>query len=129
MPISKGKFKPKNYKKYKGDPTGIVYRSSWELKFMHWCDTNKKIIEWSSEEIAIPYKSPIDNRFHLYFPDFYMKVQEPNGKKQYLVEVKPKAQVSEPKPSKYKTKRYISCLLYTSPSPRDATLSRMPSSA
>ena len=25
--------------------------------------------------------------------------------------------------------RYISCLLYTSPSPRDATLSRMPSSA
>ena len=26
-------------------------------------------------------------------------------------------------------KKYISCLLYTSPSPRDATLSRMPSSA
>ena len=25
--------------------------------------------------------------------------------------------------------RYLSCLLYTSPSPRDATLSRMPSSA
>ena len=25
--------------------------------------------------------------------------------------------------------RYVSCLLYTSPSPRDATLSRMPSSA
>ena len=25
--------------------------------------------------------------------------------------------------------RYFSCLLYTSPSPRDATLSRMPSSA
>ena len=25
--------------------------------------------------------------------------------------------------------RYIICLLYTSPSPRDATLSRMPSSA
>ena len=35
----------------------------------------------------------------------------------------------------YKSRRYnieklkISCLLYTSPSPRDATLSRMPSSA
>ena len=27
------------------------------------------------------------------------------------------------------TKKYIFCLLYTSPSPRDATLSRMPSSA
>ena len=28
-----------------------------------------------------------------------------------------------------KTRRFMSCLLYTSPSPRDATLSRMPSSA
>ena len=28
-----------------------------------------------------------------------------------------------------KNSKYISCLLYTSPSPRDATLSRMPSSA
>ena len=27
------------------------------------------------------------------------------------------------------TQAYITCLLYTSPSPRDATLSRMPSSA
>ena len=31
--------------------------------------------------------------------------------------------------SSYKDKLYIGCLLYTSPSPRDATLSRMPSSA
>ena len=29
----------------------------------------------------------------------------------------------------YPGKRYYNCLLYTSPSPRDATLSRMPSSA
>ena len=28
-----------------------------------------------------------------------------------------------------KVRNYINCLLYTSPSPRDATLSRMPSSA
>ena len=27
------------------------------------------------------------------------------------------------------TKNFLTCLLYTSPSPRDATLSRMPSSA
>ena len=27
------------------------------------------------------------------------------------------------------SERYVDCLLYTSPSPRDATLSRMPSSA
>ena len=29
----------------------------------------------------------------------------------------------------YESAEYLSCLLYTSPSPRDATLSRMPSSA
>ena len=29
----------------------------------------------------------------------------------------------------YQVREYINCLLYTSPSPRDATLSRMPSSA
>ena len=107
MPSYKGKFKPKNYQKYDGDPTNIIYRSLWELKFMNWCDKNRDIVKWSSEEIAIPYKSPLDNRYHLYFPDFYMKVREPDGRKEYLVEVKPKAQVLEPKPSKYKTKRYI----------------------
>ena len=31
--------------------------------------------------------------------------------------------------AKYKDELSINCLLYTSPSPRDATLSRMPSSA
>jgi hypothetical protein len=107
MPSYKGKFKPKNYRKYKGDPTQIVYRSLWELKFMNFCDTTKTVIKWSSEEIVIPYKSPLDNRYHLYFPDFYMKVKEPGGVKEYLVEVKPKAQCSEPKHSKRKSKRYI----------------------
>ena len=32
-------------------------------------------------------------------------------------------------PKKWSTKENLACLLYTSPSPRDATLSRMPSSA
>ncbi len=34
----KGKFKPKHIKKYKGDPTQIIYRSLWEKKFMEYCD-------------------------------------------------------------------------------------------
>ena len=68
-----GKFKPKNYKKYKGDPTKIYYRSLWERRFMVYCDNNSKIIEWGSEEIVIPYKSPLDQKTHRYFPDFYVK--------------------------------------------------------
>ena len=75
MPYTKklhqGRFKPKNSAKYVGDPTNIIYRSSYELKFMKWCDINDNITEWGSEEVAIPYRSPIDNRIHRYFPDFY----------------------------------------------------------
>lgn len=75
---------------------------------MYYCDHNDNVIEWSSEEITIPYKCPTDGKYHLYFPDFYMKVKNTNGSTQsYLVEVKPKAQVEGPKPQQRKTKRYI----------------------
>jgi len=103
-----GKFKPKNYKKYKGDPTKIYYRSLWERKFMSYCDNNPSIIEWGSEEIIIPYRSPIDKRVHRYFPDFYIKYVNSNGKTlREIIEVKPKRQTLPPKEQKRKTKRYL----------------------
>jgi len=103
-----GKFKPKNYKKYKGDPTKIYYRSLWERKFMVYCDNNPSIIEWGSEEIIIPYRSPIDKRVHRYFPDFYIKYVNSNGKTlREIIEVKPKRQTLPPKEQKRKTKRYL----------------------
>ena len=53
---------------------------------MVYCDKNDSILEWASEEIAIPYRSPVDNRVHSYFPDFYMKVKERGGKvKRYVI--------------------------------------------
>jgi hypothetical protein len=104
----KGKYQPINPKKYKGDPTNIVYRSLWERTFMKYCDTNENILEWFSEEIAVPYRSPIDNKIHRYFPDFYIKVKESNGSiKKYLIEIKPKKQTIEPIPQKRRTKGYI----------------------
>ena len=104
----KGKYRVKNYKKYKGDPTGVVYRSLWERKFMKWCDGNPNILEWWSEELAIPYYDPVQKKWRRYFPDFWMKVKEKNGKvESYLVEVKPKRQVEGPKPQKRKTKKYL----------------------
>lgn len=104
----KGKFRPSKPKKYKGDPTNIVYRSLWELKFMRYCDSNNNIVKWSSEEIVIPYRSPIDNRFHRYFPDFYLKYKDNTGKIiEKVVEIKPAKQVQEPKVQKRKTKRYV----------------------
>ena len=104
----KGKYYPSYPRKYKGDPTNIIYRSLWERKFMVYCDKNESILEWASEEIAIPYRSPIDNRVHRYFPDFYIKVQENTGRiKTYLIEVKPAKQTKPPVKPKRQTKGYI----------------------
>ena len=103
-----GFFKPQNPKKYMGDPTNIVYRSGWEKRVMDWCDANPNIKQWSSEEIVIPYKSPVDDRWHRYFVDFYVEAVRSDGQTvKMLLEVKPKAQTQEPTPSKRKTKRYI----------------------
>ena len=103
-----GKFRPSNPKKYRGNPTRIIYRSMWEKKFMIFCDRTRSIVEWGSEEIALPYISPHDSRVHRYFPDFYIKVQENTGKiKRYLIEVKPLKQTTKPKKPKRQTKGYI----------------------
>ena len=104
----KGYFKPKNPGKYKGNPTNIIYRSSWELKLMSYLDTHQDVIQWSSEEFCIPYRSPVDNRIHRYFPDFYVKKKNKNGEIEVVViEVKPLAQTKEPKKPAKVTKRYI----------------------
>ena len=40
----KGKFTPKNPQKYKGNPKNIIYRSSWERRFMSYCDKTKEVL-------------------------------------------------------------------------------------
>tara|TARA_B100001250_G_scaffold354550_2_gene328488 strand:- start:2735 stop:3157 length:423 start_codon:yes stop_codon:yes gene_type:complete len=103
MRYKQGKYIPRLPKKYKGDYRNIVYRSSWEYKFMQWCDATPSVLEWGSEEIAIPYISPVDGKRHKYYPDFYVKVKN----KKYMVEVKPNRQTKEPKTQKKLTKRYV----------------------
>lgn len=108
MKTYKGRYSPKHPEKYKGDPTQIIYRSGWERKLMVYLDENKAVIQWSSEEIAIPYKSPLDNRYHRYFPDFYVKALDKDGKTtEMLLEVKPKKETREPPKKKRITKQYI----------------------
>ena len=104
----KGKYKVKNRVKYKGDPTKIIYRSSWERNFMVYCDTNPNILQWASEEIVIPYRSPIDRKIHRYYPDFWIKVKKHDGKiRQMLIEIKPKKQTKPPVMNKNKKGRYL----------------------
>ena len=107
----KGIFTPKNPGKYKGDPNNIIYRSSWERRFMAYCDRTPQVLEWGSEEIWIKYRS-IDNKIHRYFPDFYMKVKQPdNTIRKFIVEIKPSYQTKPPKKKLRKTRQYIKAIM------------------
>lgn len=101
-----GYFNPKNPDKYKGK-TPIIYRSSWERKFMIMCDTKEEVIIWSSEPVEIKYWSSLDNKEHKYYPDFYMKVKKGEVFEEYLVEIKPEAQIRKPEPPKKNSKKAL----------------------
>lgn len=97
----KGRFRPKNPEKYKGDPTKIIYRSSWEFKFFRYVDQHPDVIWWASEEYVVPYMSPIDGKAHRYFPDVVVKKKTPEGTTEtVMIEIKPKGQTRPPDPRK-----------------------------
>lgn len=103
-----GKYRPKNPKKYLGDITEVVYRSSWELKFFIWCDKTDSVLGWASEELAIPYISPVDRKIHRYFPDVKIIVKDKNDiLTTHLIEIKPKSQTKPPKRPAKQTKKYV----------------------
>lgn len=102
----KGWFKPRNPQKYNGDPNNIVYRSSWELRVMKYFDENPNVIWWASEELPIPYKSPIDQKVHRYFPDFIAKVKQAGKEATLVIEVKPLKQTQKPV-QKRRTKKFL----------------------
>jgi hypothetical protein len=103
-----GRFLPTNPHKYVGDHKNIIYRSSWECKVMSWLDRNDDVISWQSEETIVPYKSPVDGKWHRYFPDFLVKVKTKDGKfKTMMLEVKPKKETQPPAPQKRITEQYI----------------------
>lgn len=101
----KGKFKPKNPNKYRGDSNNIVYRSLWERNTFRWLDETESIKFWASEEFFIPYRCATDNRIHRYFIDVWF--ENVNGE-QYIVEIKPKKETAPPKNPGRRTRKYIS---------------------
>ena len=108
MKTYKGKFTPINPSKYKGNATNIIYRSGWEKRFMIWCDHNDSVLSWSSEEVRIPYKHPIDGKVHGYWPDFKITIKnKEDAIETWIIEIKPDIQTKEPKKQKNLTKRYI----------------------
>jgi hypothetical protein len=105
----KGVFRARNPNKYKGDPSNIIYRSRWELMVMQKLDAHPDVLEWSSEEIIIRYRSPVDGKVHRYFPDFWVKKKDRSGAIVHdLIEVKPFKQTRPPTVMEGKpTRRYV----------------------
>jgi len=103
-----GRYKPANPSKYKGNPTNIIYRSSWELKLFYFLDHHKDVIWWKSEELAIPYRHPLDGKIHRYFVDVICHRRKTDGTfETTMIEVKPAKEVNPPKITKRKSEKTI----------------------
>lgn len=72
----------------------IIYRSSYEKKFIRWLENSDKVLHWGSECLCIPYTGADGNQ-HRYYPDFV--VEFANGTKS-VIEIKPYSQTVRPDP-------------------------------
>ena len=90
-----GLYKPTNTNKYtgRGNPR---YLSGWELRFFRWCDHNPNVVEWSSENVIIPYVNPLTGKTHKYMVDNRVVIKEGDKLVKYLIEIKPKTQTRRP---------------------------------
>ena len=92
----------------------LAYRSSLELKVMRQFDSSTNILEWASEEIAIPYQNPLkikkdgQPKICNYYPDFYIKVRtKDGGQLKCLIEIKPDSQTRPPVDKKRRSKNKL----------------------
>ena len=99
-----GIFVPQNQDKFIG--TKATYRSGLELKFFRFCDNSPNVLKWGSENVIIPYRSPLDNRAHKYYVDNLVIIKEDDQIKKYLVEIKPYKQTKKPQ-TKYRKKSHL----------------------
>lgn len=94
------------------------YRSSWELKFMDWCDRNPQVLRVGSEPCAIQYRDPVSNleycnQHHLdpknpqnwkirkYYVDMWVEFKMKDGEvKRVFIEIKPYKETIAPEPLK-----------------------------
>ena len=71
-------------------------------------DDNPNVIRWASEEVCIPYMSPVDHKRHRYYPDFLVEIKNKKDEiETILIEVKHFKQTKTPKKPKRETKTLI----------------------
>lgn len=71
----------------------IIYRSSYEKKFIYWLENNSSVKHWGSECIKIPYLNVKDGKIHSYYPDYFVEMQDGTC---MVVEIKPLTQTKKP---------------------------------
>lgn len=71
----------------------IIYRSSYEKKFIYWLENNPAVKHWGSECIKIPYFYPKDGKTHSYYPDYFIEMIDGKG---VVIEIKPLSQTKRP---------------------------------
>ena len=75
---------------------------------MRYLDSHSDVIEWASEEIIIPYYSPVDKKMHRYFPDFWVRTMTSDNQiNTMIIEIKPDIQTRHPARKEKHTRRYI----------------------
>jgi len=101
-----GKYTPENPSKVIGKGK-TNYRSSYERRFMYWCDHFDAVKQWSYEDIIIPYVCRLDHKPHRYFIDFYVVCINPDtgNEDKFIIEVKPSIQMKPPVKKRFKSKR------------------------
>lgn len=96
-----GKYQVINYKKYDGDPTNVIYRSSWERIVLNWLDLSQNVVSFSSEEVVIPYFDETQQKMRRYFMDIKATFKMKDGSlKTYLIEIKPFKETQPPRKTK-----------------------------
>ena len=110
-----GYYKVQNPQKYIGDPSGVIYRSSWEMKFCKWLDYSPSVLKWSSEPMCIKYwdrvsnmekniKERLDNnnprnwKVRNYYTDFWLEINKGDHIEKWFVEIKPANKLTKPIP-------------------------------
>lgn len=86
--FNKGTYIPENPQKYTGSKVP-VWRSLWEREFMKMLDNTPNVLEWSSEEVTIPYRNPITGKQTVYIPDFLVTMVSEGRIVTKLIEIKP----------------------------------------
>jgi hypothetical protein len=109
LKFAKDVYKVRNPEKYVGGRPP-VYRSSWELTFMQFCDNNPSVQQWASEPVKIPYRDPLTGKQTVYVPDFLIVYLDKNMKTHTeMVEIKPANQMLKEKVGKnpYNQAQYV----------------------